>query len=487
MRDLSLVYALIMPRFSKTSLVWLFALALIPRLLYLASIPQDAILESIDAKGYDLLARNLRAGHGFSLQDTSPYQPTALRTPLYPLFLSVSYWATGEHAIVVALVQAILDSLTTLLVGAIASDLMGRRAGIVAAALYALTPVQWRYSAALLAEIPLAFLTTAGMWLFVRVAQSTRTVFHRRQTIACGIIAGLAALCKPNLAGLALILAISAFWAPQMKRQIAVIIAVSATFTVSPWLIRNWIVFERPFLSNALLGYVARVTAPATIGIVEGHRVPPWSSAWETRYHTIVSQAATRFGWDLSAPTPLSPPQTDQRERQIAQVAMEVVRAQPWDAMQAHFIGFLRSWAPQEQTFWYTHLSHRPWEGTGVAANALRDATEIFCDSRPFEAFESAFIKPWEQLDPFGRALWYGWGLGHLLAGWLAALGLWRLRRWPAPAIALAAIILYATLPPGPIGYVRFRVPVVPLITVLETSGLAWLHSRLAPSLVSQR
>jgi hypothetical protein len=49
--------------------------------------------------------------------------------------------------------------------------------------------------------------------------------------------------------------------------------------------------------------------------------------------------------------------------------------------------------------------------------------------------------------------------------------GLWRLRRRPALAFVLAATILYATLPPGPIGYARFRVPVVPLITVLQVAG----------------
>ena len=63
----------------------------------------------------------------------------------------------------------------------------------------------------------------------------------------------------------------------------------------------------------------------------------------------------------------------------------------------------------------------------------------------------------------------------------LMLLGVWRLRRRPALVFALGATILYATLPPGPIGYVRFRVPVVPLITVLEVAGIAWLATRLLP------
>ena len=135
--------------------------------------------------------------------------------------------------------------------------------------------------------------------------------------------------------------------------------------------------------------------------------------------------------------------------------------------------GFVRAWAPQEQAFWYTHLTGQPWETLGVAANAYRDAVEILCAGRPWEAFTFAFVRPWTRLDPWGRLLWYTWGVGHLLAGVLMLAGGWRLRRRPALVLLLSASVLYATLPPGPIGYVRFRVPVAPLITVLELAGLS--------------
>jgi hypothetical protein len=489
---------------TRAPFIALFLLALTPRLLYLASIPQAAILESVDAQGYDLLARNLRAGHGFSLQDTPPYQPDGLRTPLYPVFVGAVYTLAGEHPVAVAVAQAALDSLTALLVGAIAGALLGRRSGVVAAVLYALTPLQWRYAAALLAEVPLAFLISLAVWLLMRLETSevlkTSDVSCRRQALACGAVAGLAALCKPNVGGLALILALAAFWMLRADRRRAHrpvrslrsgrcaefvegpigagAILLAAAVVASPWLIRNRVVFGRPFLSNAALGYIARVAAPATLGVVDGHQVPPWSPEWEARYHEIVAGAGARYDWRLDSPTPSSPQEADRRERQIAQVAWEIVRAHPWAAARAHITGFLRSWAPQEQTFWYAHLSGRPWETTGVAANAFRDAVEILCAGRPIEAFQLAFLKPWAQLDPFGRVLWYGWGLGHLLAGGLMIVGLWRLRHKPALALALAATILYATLPPGPIGYARFRVPVAPLITVLEVAGVALLQKK---------
>jgi 4-amino-4-deoxy-L-arabinose transferase-like glycosyltransferase len=465
--------------------VCIFFLALAPRLLYLASIPPPAILEAVDAQGYDRLARNLRAGYGFSLQDAPPYFPDGLRTPLYPLFVGAVYTLAGERPLAVAVLQAILDSLTALLVAAIAGTLLGQHTGGVAAVLYALTPVQWRYVAALLPEVPLAFLVTLAVWLWFRFVGVVPPLDPPRlrggprgESLACGVVAGLAALCKPNLSGLALILAAAASWALWGERRRALVaasvIVLAAAAVMSPWLIRNRVVFGRPFLSNAALGYVARVTAPATLGIVEGHQVPPWSPDWEARYHQIVTQAATRHGWRLDA-VPLTPREADRRERQIAQAAWEVVLAHPWAAARAHLVGFARSWTPQEQTFWYKHLSGRPWEAMGVAANTFRDAVEILCAGRPAEALSFAFIRPWGRLDPLGRVLWYGWGLGHVLALGLTCAGLWRLRRRPALTLLLAATILYATLPPGPIGYVRFRVPVLPLITVLEVAGVVSL------------
>jgi hypothetical protein len=487
----------------------IFILALAARLIYLASIPQQAVLESVDARGYDLLARNLIAGNGFSLQEDPPYQPDGLRTPLYPVLIAITYTSVGERPIAVALVQAVLDSVTALIVGVIVSALLGTGFGFAAAILYALTPVQWRYAATVLPEVPLAFLVALSVWLLTHlllrqgrpayqepragnlgsdrqvVSRSTSRVKAVLIAVACGIIAGLAALTKPNLAALSVILAGAALALLKANRRRALVsaaaILLAAAAAISPWIIRNWIVFERPFLSNANLGFVARVVAPATLGDMEGHQVPPWSPEWEARYHSVVAQAAERHDWQLDT-TPSSPAIADERERQIADAAWDVIMANPWRALRAHLVGFARSWSPLEQTFWYTQLSGRPWEATGVPPNGFRDAIEVLLDGRPIEALDIAFLEPWALLDPLARFLWYLWGLGHVLGIALITLGVWQLRDRPSLALAFAAIILYATLPPGPIGYVRFRVPVMPVIATLEVAGIALLLRRLLTS-----
>jgi 4-amino-4-deoxy-L-arabinose transferase-like glycosyltransferase len=356
-----------------------------------------------------------------------------------------------------------------------------------------------------LPEVFLSFLIALAVWLYTRTLEKDRKLSQRHiraasgdvnsNTLpkppsldhgsvimiaaACGAVAGLAALAKPNIAAFCFILAGSTLLALRRNRRRAVavagVIVLAAAVVMGPWALRNWITFGRPFLSNAGLGYIARVTAPATRGVVEGHRVLPWSPEWETRYHELVTQAASRFDWAAQPTRTLSPREADQREQQIARVAWDIVKAYPGQALQAHLVGFVRSWAPQEQTFWYTHLSGRRWEETGIGANRYRDAVEIFFAGRPIEALEFAVVEPWTQLDALGAALWYGWGMAHLIGGCLMMLGVWRLRHHPAIALAMGLTILYATFPPGPIGYVRFRVPVVPVITVLEVAGLVFL------------
>jgi hypothetical protein len=500
-------------RIPKKWCVGLFLLAMMPRLLYLASIPQEAVLESVDAKGYDLLARNLLASHGFSRQTEAPFRPDGLRTPLYPLFLAaisaLSGWVAADvdAAIVVSLAQILLDSLSALIVAALAAALLGRRAGITAGLWYALAPTQWRYCAALVPEIVLSFLITLAVWLLVNLLSdaeihSAAKPFASRAwswAVGCGFAAGLIALCKPNVSGIGAMLAGCVLVASRMQPGKAVpfgavrkpnprpkthivhasIILLTAAFIMSPWIVRNWIEFGRPFLSNAAWGFLARVSAPAAIGIVQNHQVPPWSTEWEARYHLLVEQTALKYGWNTRLGEETTPQEMDAHERQIGRYAWEIVTSHPVAAVRAHLIGYLRSWAPLEPSFWYTHLSGRRWEDMGVPPQNFRDAAEILLDGRVFESIDVAVVRPWHTLDALARALWYGWGVAHLVGIGLFLAGLWLMRHRAALTMLMLLIILYATFPPGPIAYARFRVSVMPLIVVILASGLDFVNLAL--------
>src|SRR5438876_764945 len=49
-----------------------------------------------DSNDYQLLAHNLVEGHGLSLAHQAPYEPSASRSPVFPVFLAGVYWMVGQ-------------------------------------------------------------------------------------------------------------------------------------------------------------------------------------------------------------------------------------------------------------------------------------------------------------------------------------------------------------------------------------------------------
>src|SRR5689334_20910430 len=90
-----------------------------------------------DAAGYLQFATNLLERHVYSSDDTPPIRPTYERVPGYPLFLA----AAGLNQTVVRLVQAIVDTATCAIAGAIAFVwTKKRRAFLIALILAAVCP-----------------------------------------------------------------------------------------------------------------------------------------------------------------------------------------------------------------------------------------------------------------------------------------------------------------------------------------------------------
>ena len=95
-----------------------------------AAILIDTPLRSDDAE-YAALARSTLSGGGFSLEST----PTAYRMPGYPLVVAGVFLVSGESLITLRLLQAIVDTLTCLLVFVIGGCVSDERTGLVAALL----------------------------------------------------------------------------------------------------------------------------------------------------------------------------------------------------------------------------------------------------------------------------------------------------------------------------------------------------------------
>src|SRR5258706_8767 len=106
-----------------------------------------------DGRVYAQLARNLLEQHVYSHAVLPPYQPSLIRLPGYSIFLAALYSAFGHwNNTAVRIVQALLDTLTCVLVALIAyrwepDEKRKRAASLGALALAAICPFTTIYVA----------------------------------------------------------------------------------------------------------------------------------------------------------------------------------------------------------------------------------------------------------------------------------------------------------------------------------------------------
>lgn len=197
-----------------------------------------------DTPSYIAIARSLAEGKGFTIDGTVP---TAVRMPLYPLFLAGLYSIPGSGAGTVQLIQILLDSLTCLMVYYLARKLLDPLHAAVSGFLTALYLPCAYYSIVILSETLFCFLVTAS--LLVLAVGGART----RYMALSGGIMGLAALTRPNGVIVAGFVILWLAFFVRKPRQV-VLYALAATVLMTPWIARNAVVFHRFIPTYTLSG-----------------------------------------------------------------------------------------------------------------------------------------------------------------------------------------------------------------------------------------
>src|SRR5436305_13245263 len=189
---------------SRPGLGWLaaaglFALALIVRLTVAAQLAGVVLFHQpqLDSLEYLQWAERLAAGD-------FPWPVPPPHGPGYPLLLGLLLRLSGGALGPVRLVQALLGAGTATLTAALAARFFGRRAGLCAGVLLALSGPLVFVEVSLLSEGPLIFLLVLALWSFVALARPVP------RALAAGIALGAAALVRPTavavLAGLLAVL-----------------------------------------------------------------------------------------------------------------------------------------------------------------------------------------------------------------------------------------------------------------------------------------
>jgi len=114
-----------------------------------------------DEVSYDILGFNLAEYHEFSLQKGVP---SIRRSPGYPLFLAAAYSIVRHSFVAVGLLQAVLGSLTCLLIYLIGAKAADRKTGTAAALISAVYPFFIYYTPYILPETLLIFLCTLTVY-----------------------------------------------------------------------------------------------------------------------------------------------------------------------------------------------------------------------------------------------------------------------------------------------------------------------------------
>jgi 4-amino-4-deoxy-L-arabinose transferase-like glycosyltransferase len=475
--------------------IGILLLALLVRTAWLMCFPTNPIAP-VDAEGFHLLAVNVLAGHGFAIGWEPPFCPTAVRTPLYPLFIAGVYAIVGQDPVRVLPVQLLLEVLTTALVMCLGRDLGGKRVELWAGVLYACNGTTQRYTGYLLSETLLLPLLTAALWMTTRYMRHPSV----KKAACTGLLWGLALLTKPNVQFLALFVGLLAFsfqrlaFSHQPSPSVATRSPSHFSFLISnfsflffwltlgltllPWIARNRVVFGRWMLSTAFEENLARVSAVATLAEIEGVRAEPWTETWEFYYNRLVANVDMRYGWDMRALQ--RDPCAEQRQRQteVARAAFDIVSAHPFSYLRAHLRGVLTSLRDPGHRLWYHVLTGKEWKSTGVVADIGARMAWALKRGALGDALHALWTERIARPPLLAALLWWGLCAARGAVWFYGLRGAWRLRHKPWLLLTLAGSIAYILLLPGPIAHDRFYLPAIPLVTVFIALGGAGRYNQ---------
>ena len=253
----------------RLALIVIFLLALTLRLafVFVAPQPENQVGDSVE---FDLLARNLLAGHGLSYKE--PWQPSARKTPLYPWLLAQTYrlFGQGNYTPLLTL-QAFLDALLVIILAWLALwAWRDHRIGLVAAGLWAIYLPGAQLAGRLLADSLFIFLQLSGFLLFVLavryLADAKRVAIFG---LLSGLLFGLASLTRPTslYIPLLLVMVLGGWWLWRRRKRVqvafppsrvwlgAITMMLSLIIVVTPWFVRNYRAFDQVVMGSTLMGF----------------------------------------------------------------------------------------------------------------------------------------------------------------------------------------------------------------------------------------
>lgn len=383
---------------------------------------------SPDSFEYDRLALNLVAGHGYSLATSSPFTPDVSRTPTYPLVLAAIYALAGHEPRAAVAVNILLGAGACILTALIGRRALGARAGTLAGLFLATDLTSVVYSLTLMTEPIFTVLILLCTLKIVQIVGNTRSGVGG--TLQAAVWCGLAILTRPIGLFLPLVLGpMLGVFRPSAvdRKRLTVVFCFTAIALLFPaaWTVRNYL--------------VAGLAQPTSIIAINAY------------YHRAVVLEAreaghlpTEEGEATDEGDPVSQRTADDKPADLVNLerqAAQIVLTDPLGYARLHLGGTAEMLRPDRDIF----------------VQIVNGALTARDRRRATSALEQTVAKT--QLVVLYALSACGVLLGLRRAGERQMVTLF------------VVIVLYFLVISGPEAYARFRVPVMPFITLLAAGG----------------
>ncbi|MEW6608256.1 MAG: glycosyltransferase family 39 protein [bacterium] len=371
--------------------------------------------------------------------------PDSLRTPLYPFYLATIYTIFGYKPYLAILFQILIDVFTCIFTYKIGTILFSRKIGFVAAILVAIDLSSIVYSNCLGTETLFTFTLITSVWFLVKFFLTTRKV----NLVFAGIFLGLTTLCRPI--SLYLFLPIILVFFLKYKLNLKKLSLMYSIFiivfllTTSTWILRNYLVFGVPKLSS-LMGYQMLL-----------YRYGPMEAEKKGVDFKIIKQKLTNEIQEMITRENLAPFEASQR---CEKLGMQKILNDPVPYLQAHLKGTIKIFLGHSLEDIYLLFGGKYYSSSALS---------IFLETKDMGKSVSALFKT----DLLNISLLLSILILLLLIYLFAGYGVWKMIKDNNKVILVLFIVViaYFILITGPVGYARFRLPIIPYLMLLTSYG----------------
>ncbi len=276
----------------KNILVVVFLSALLFRVAIFIVLAWDSGLHFENAQ----IAQYIIQGQGYAWDwyGQIPPQPTAILPPIYTYFLAFFLAFFNDPARWIYISQAVLNSIVIIPAFYLGKLLWDRKTGIVAAATFAFFPEIAFGPTKMVSEPLLIPLIIFILVLYLKAKNSLYTGNAGKCFFRLGCLLGLAALVKASAFFILISFGLGIIISNGVKRPVfkpLLLMAIGFCIVISPWSIRNTIVFNKFVPMRTMYGFnLWRGNHPGATGTPRINPTTPVEAALDSEYKEYIEK-----------------------------------------------------------------------------------------------------------------------------------------------------------------------------------------------------